>query len=589
MITGIFLVLFSWAAILAFVYALGFPFAYLLNGKVNGSRTFRASLWTGILIATILILAIGIFLPLRSGAAAIIFMSTVFVGVIFTTVFHVKGKKPFNFRAQWNWPKGLLIGALGLSVVYLAAAALGPVTNYDSGLYHLGAIKYAGDFATIPGLANLYFPFGYNTSLYPVGAFMGNGPWGGIGYRLFNGFIISVLIIDLLSRLLTARKDLRTLSVGGYFLLFSVPVSLVPLISLSDYWVTSPSSDASVLVITLVSVGYLLDAITLRKNVVANASISFIAAVIAFSFRPTMVVFLVTLSLILLYRIYRNNCKKKQLLLVPSILGIMLFAVQSARDYILSGWLQYPLSIFPFNVSWQAADPVDNRAATLGNARNPFDIWGSVTGFDWLSPYFSRLPSQWETYFVSALAVLALLLLLLVRLSGLHMPWRAVVITESPVLAAVTTWFLFSPPTFRFGWGPVFSLFLIPIAFAFKELNKGGKLLTPASKLITAQKIVLLPGLSLMLLVVIGFNTSVRFQHEAIVQSSSWTIGSISVPFLVAPIIDVPVKPIELASGLTVITPTQSDQCWDNFPLCTPSPIASLTFRDSTIQGGFLP
>ena len=58
--------------------------------------------------------------------------------------------------------------ALAAAVVYLAVAALGPVTNYDSGLYHLGAIRYAADFATIPGLANLYFPFGYGNAEFPL-------------------------------------------------------------------------------------------------------------------------------------------------------------------------------------------------------------------------------------------------------------------------------------------------------------------------------------------------------------------------------------------------------------------------------------
>ena len=107
-----------------------------------------------------------------------------------TLVIVVKSQRPRTVTIHRQLAQWILLGSLAVAVMYLAAAALGPVTNYDSWLYHLGAIKYAGDFATIPGLSNLYFPFGYNTSLYPLGAFLGNGPWAGGGYRLANGLIV---------------------------------------------------------------------------------------------------------------------------------------------------------------------------------------------------------------------------------------------------------------------------------------------------------------------------------------------------------------------------------------------------------------
>ncbi len=102
-----------------------------------------------------------------------------------------------------------------------------------------------------------------------------------------------------------------------------------------------------------------------------------------------MVFFLIILTLVLLYRLLRVASLRSVQLAIPAGLGISLLVTQSTRDYFLSDWLQYPLSLFSFNVPWLAVNPADNRAATLGNARNPLDIWGSVDGFAWVGPYLS--------------------------------------------------------------------------------------------------------------------------------------------------------------------------------------------------------
>ncbi len=589
MITGIFLVVLSWLVFLAAISLLGYPFAHLLNKKQRGITIFRDSIWLGLLIGIIAILIIGIFLPLRSATALAIFAVLVVIAASATLL--IRRKQPRNERVSLNLSKSnlLLIAALTLALVYLAAAAIGPVTNYDSGLYHLGAIKYAGEYGAIPGLANLYFPFGYNTSLYPIGAFLGNGPWSGNGFRLANGFLILLLVIDLALKLAKGKGKESRLSTGTYFLLIATPLTLVPLVSLSDYWVTSPSSDAAVLVITLISVAYLLDTLTNKKKAISNASVSFAAAVIAFSLRPTMVVFLVVLTLVLLYRLFRVGSLRNIQLLLPATLGLVLLVTQSARDYLLSGWLQYPLSLISFNVPWLAADPVWNRDATLGNARNPADIWGSLDGFAWVGPYLSRLPSQWETYFVAGLALIAIVLLTTVKLLRRKLLWRTVILAEVPIIGAVITWFFFSPPTFRFGWGPVFSLFFILIAFSLKSLYETAAPPNNLGKLISLKKLLLVPALSLMLIAVVGFNIVFRFQADTVTQSSIWSLGPFTISYKLAPVIQVPTEEIMVESGLTLIAPTQSDQCWDNYPLCTPAVLPTISLLDKNLQEGLLP
>ena len=587
MITGIFLVLFSWIILFFIFLVLGYPAAYLLRKQQRGFHTLRSSTWLGLLIGIILILILGIFIPLRSSTAAIVFALFTALSAIMTLVIVVKSQRPRTVTTHPQLAQWILLGSLAAAVTYLAAAAIGPVTNYDSGLYHLGAIKYAGDFATIPGLSNLYFPFGYNTSLYPLGAFLGNGPWTGSGYRLTNGLIVFLLVMELTFRLMGVRKRFRGYSVGTYFLLLAVPTALIPLVSLSDYWVTSPSSDAAVFVITLISTAYLLDALTTKQNFIVNVSVSFAAAVILFSLRPTMVVFLVVLIGVVIFQSIRLEVTKRDFvfLAVPAALGLVLLAVQSIRDYILSGWLQYPLSVFSFDVAWKSSDPVWNREPTLGNARNPADIWGSVDGFDWLGPYFSRLPSQWESYMVIMLAAGCLLAFCLVLKIRLHIKWRTLALAELPLFASITTWFLFTPPTFRFGWGPLFSFFLIFMAFILRPLLSGK---TNSGNVNTIRRF-FLPAISGLLVLIVGFNASTRFQDSAITERHTWTLGPVNIPYSLAPVVQVPIRSQKLISGLVVISPTESDQCWENYPLCSPIVPPSISLRGASIQEGFLP
>ncbi len=199
------------------------------------------------------------------------------------------------------------------------------------------------------------------------------------------------------------------------------------------------------------------------------------------------------------------------------------------------------------------------------------------------------MPSQWETYFVAGLALIAIVLLATVKLLRRKLLWRTVILAEVPIIGAVITWFFFSPPTFRFGWGPVFSLFFILIAFSLKSLYETAVPPNNLGKLISLKKLLLVPALSLMLIAVIGFNIVFRFQADTVTQSSTWSLGPFAISYKLAPVIQVPTEEIMVESGLTLIAPTQSDQCWDNYPLCTPAVLPTISLLDENLQEGLLP
>lgn len=592
MILGTILVLVTWMILITLMVIIGLAITLTFQRKSGRPHlnltTLRVSLWWGLAISLIAILLINLKVPLSSSAAGISFGV-----VVAATALVVLLQRPQVSIPRFSGSSRLLIPLtliLGAAIVFLAFSALGPVTNYDSGLYHLGAIKYASDYSTITGLANLYFPFGYNTSLYPFAAFLVNGPWGAEGYRLANGLIIAMVAHDLLWRLFAVRGHVKRLSAGSWVLLIGTLVALVPLVALSDYWVTSPSSDAPVMILTFIASAYLIDGVFGKKNMVRDLATAFVISVILFSLRPTMAIFLIGVVAVIALTFIRRCSNSTRIqgkwpLILAGLVGVIMLTVQTIRDYFLSGWFQYPLSIFSFDNPWTAENPDVNRAATLGNARNPADIWGSVDGFTWVGPWVNRLPSQWETYLIVALAAVLIFMVATALLSHTKIRWTALAVVLIPSTLTALTWFFFSPPAFRFGWGPVFSLLIIPIGIVLYALTRQQSISRSPARMALSSVLVL----SIGLLLVTGYTALFRLPKLLNTEPAYFSLGSIELEYQLTPVVSVPTQERVLPSGLVTTFPLPSDQCWDNYPLCTPIIVESVRLQGEGIQAGFLP
>lgn len=583
--TGTILVLATWALCLTMCVAVGLlPALVACRGRWNRGST-RVAMWWGLVILTVLIVSLSLVFPLRSaGAAAAVLGTAAVLGLAgIVVVSQVRGDAGIHSRRRngWVWVLG---GTLGLATVYLAAAALGPVTNYDSGLYHLGAIAYAGDYSAIPGLANLYFPFGYANAEFPLAAILGNGPWDGIGYRLLNGLLLVLVMADLGLR---ARRG--RLTAGFYVLAVGLAAALVPMVALSDYLVASPTSDTAVLAMSLVVTAYLSDAVSSDRRWLANGSVAAVVSVGIVMLRPTMVVFAVAVVAVLLVRGWHRRATawgpgSWPTVVLVSVFVILAGAVTVARDVVISGWLQYPLSVLSFDVPWRAVDPTDVRVPTLGAARDPSDLWAAAQGWGWVGSWISRLPSQWETYEFALLAVAAACFLILAATrarSGLRL--RALLLATTPSAIAVLFWWAFTPPSFRFAWGPLFTTAAVPLGWALWRLASGG--VAPGR---AAWRWVAVAGLSMPVLAVTCFSAVARFDPSEVTEARTWRLG-VSIPYAVAPIAIPAVTESTLASGVTITAPTASDQCWTVYPLCSPMVPPTLRLRGEDIQSGFLP
>jgi len=571
----------TWTVLIASLILVGLVPAVASRTRCS-VKTLRVSMWWGLLIMTISVLLVNLFVPLRSASAAVCLLAA-------ASALSVAGLiAAFRKRLVSPWPtiRGsscgtrVLVIAIVLGMTYMAVAALGPVTNYDTGLYHLGAVKYAGDFATIPGLANLMNPLGYNNSIFPLAAALGNGPWDGVGYRLVNGLFMAMLAADLVLRILERRA-----SVGTYIMTFSVCASWIPLIALSDYWVTSPTSDSAVMILTLVATSYFADSLQRQNQSQADALVAVIVSVLIVSMRPTMAFFLGVVLIIILARAAKTRTVSSNVRWLPWFWGIGLsiamFGVQAARDYRLSGWLEYPLSLYHFNVPWLAEDPLYVRMATLGAARDPQNLWTAANGWSWVPAWLGYVMRQWETYFVTGLVLVAVTLCVVARVRT-HASAKRLLVALSPAVVSVVSWWCLSPPTYRFIWGALFSVSLIPMGWAAHSLAKDGwriRNIRPLDFMCYAG--------SSVLIVLIAFCSITRLDVPSIREQRQIRLGPIELPYSITPIPRPPVTATAMATGLVVLVPTESDQCWDVYPLCASGMESSVGLIGEDIQEGF--
>lgn len=585
--SGTILVLLTWLLAVGSLISLGLvPALTISRSDQSSSRSsvMRRALWWGLGLLGIAVTLINLMVPLGSAAALSIVVGLVLVLGVPGWVFLVRTCCR-SITTRVGPAAALLWSALALSIAYLAVAALGPATNYDTGLYHLSAIRYAADFATIPGLANLYFPFGYSSLEFPLAALLGNGPWQQNGFRLLNGLIMTMAAADL-----WWRSRSRTGGPGFYVMGCGVLCVWIPLVAMSDFWVTSPTQDASVFVLTIVASGYLAQAVAGGSHWRAEGATAAVIGVVVVLIRPTMIVWSVLVVVVLIVLLVRRRAPSGPttpafISWVP-IAAVTVSAMSAAlaigaRDRILSGWLQYPLTLYAFDVPWRADDPYWDRSATLGYHRDQSNLWAAVDGWGWLALWVRDRVVLWETYALLGLFLAAgVAVWLTLRHRRTELLSRNLILAMVPSILGAVFWLLMTPPSYRFAWGVVFSLGTIPLGWAIWRLSR----VNP-----TRWRTVPVLGIALPILTVTCFSAVARLDVSSMTHEHDWTLASITVPYAIAPLPEPEVSAFVTEFGLTLEQPVDSEQCWGSYPLCTPRPTATLRERGSGFSEGLLP
>lgn len=576
MLTGMVLVLLTWVMLTCLVFLTGLRAALSFEKARPTTDTWRASLWFGVAGLTLTVGIASLAWPLEGSFSAVLVLSVgLALGCLGLLRLRAAGGADRSVPRRLGSAGRLTVLALAGVVCFEAAAVLGPVTNYDTGLYHWGAIRYVAEHGTIPGLANLYFPFGYANAWFPNAAMLGNGPWQADGFRLLNGLLIVLVSADVVLRLY------RPMRWGTWTMLIGIAACFMPLIGIADFWVASPTSDTAVMLLTLVTVAALAD--TLSDGAARDRAIVIVTSCLLVAIRPTMLPFALAAILIVCWRTRNRGPRSRERFSRSQMTGISLFlltlvVVQVLRDRLLSGWLLYPLSIWNFDVPWLAQDPTAQRDATLAAARNPLaaDQWAVAHSWEWIVPWFWARWSLWETYLFLILTGAALACVIVARRRGVLRDPRLLVISAAPSALGLLAWFLVSPPSYRFAWGPLFTLPIVVLAGAWTSLASGRSRRTSWSVI----------SIATVLVGVTAFSALFRLDASTLDVARVWAMGSIRLEYAVAQLPAAPVEIRPTTGGLDLQVPTQGDQCWTRYPLCTPFPDQALSWLGTDLAGG---
>jgi len=510
----------------------------------------RVALVWGLAFLMLISVVVNLVAPLRSLAAVGVTTGLSLAGLIW---FLCSSRARRALILGWHRVPLWIWILSGVAVVALAVGSSLTPTHYDFGLYHYAGVRFAAQYATIPGLGNLISYLGYANSETTLAALLENGPAGPFGFQALNGALALLLLADCLVRFMT-----RPTTVGTY--VSAVITGIVWVVSLvfADQFIASPTSDTAVFILVTLSISAFADVIGRGRVTGASISLAVVPLLVATTMRPQILLLLVGIVLVVLLIGSRRGWGRGAgpSWVAVGILGVIAAAAMTTRDFFLTARAVFPLSLWTWNVPWLTEDPSELRRITIAIARDPSSNYQSASdGFGWLPTWILSQIHHWEAFLVLLLFVLIAVTMVGLKVGARRIPIRSLCLLVAPGVVFLAAWVGVLPPTWRHAYGAAFAT--LGGVLAYLIFTAGVR----ASRVLAVSlTVVALTGVVCM---------AVRY------------------PIKMAGMPDAPTRELILPSGLRVLVPTRTDQCWENELLCTPMPSTSLRLLGPTLQDGF--
>lgn len=566
-----------------FGWGKAFIFAATRNESRAENVTLSFLIWTGWALTLLVFQFVHFFLSIN----VYIVGPILFLGVTFSLAFlrrsRISSFGPFPFTDSLPNCIGvtITIGML-LTAIWLASRAMLPPSNYDSGLYHLNAIRWTNEYPLIPGLGNLHGRLAFNSSFFTYVAALNLDPLFGNGRSIANSFLLFLTVVTLVELLLPALKR-PSLLLQSPPMQWGIPFFCLPVIAfwaLYSNGVSSPSPDltSSLLQVTIFVIFVRLVAIFVKDRTVSlsESLILSLLAATAITVKLSNVAFCGTIMVFVILGILsaaQRPLNHAVRFLIPPVVVLIVFCL---RGVVLSGAPLYPSTIGYIDTEWSVPlQQVTNEKNWVYSwARQPGVHWEQVLGsWSWFGPWLQRLANGiglltviFPLALFLACGILAILLhrLTRFRLSRQDMLKGIILV---PLLAAMMFWF-FSAPDPRFAN----ATFMLLSVSAIMMLVTG---VQPYTSKVGMAKV-------FCLLFVVGnlnFLGFVYLRYE--------TFKDISLDGWHA-VKQVPLDVKFTKSGLRVYVPISGDQCWDAPLPCTPYFNEALRLRDPDhVASGF--
>jgi len=523
-------------------------------------------IWLGWAITLFLLQVINLLVPIT--AVSSIFLLV--LGTTFAVIF---------FRAEFRDHKlpavpWIFLVLVTIAALWIAVIAMASPTWYDSGLYYFNSIRWLNERSIVLGLANLHNRLAFNESFFTYVSFLNLYPFFKHGYNLANSFLWLVLFAECLLPLLKyfSNKDSRNTESSFASILPTFFIPILAYVALTTS-VSSPMSDvASALLQIMLFIQFVTDIDENLSDKGNNSRLAFIfiLSATAITIKLSNLSYVLTICVILLFirtrfqipdlkRVFRAIIR---LLVLPAlILGIW-----SLRGVLSSGCPLYPSTFGCLGVTWaEPTNLVKSDADLITSwAREPEKTPDQVLGsWKWLEPWANGIvhDHQIDVMYPFTLSILAILAgILLFALSSNKKIDRIYSLIPLPILAGLIYWFGLAPnPRFA-----IALFWLLPISV----IAVIAKILEASQKYSR--------GILLALLLLVNASILWHFVQRPQMFTKFSTAGYLPIP-------TASLKVKTTLSGLDVLTPTKSDQCWDSQLPCTPYFNENLNFIDNAV------
>jgi hypothetical protein len=338
-----------WAVVAAVCLGFGLLERRVFGPRLESTDDIWTSFWTGWALLLSALQIWHLFLPVddRARFAAV---AVAAVGLL------IGGAGLLRVCAQ-QWPRALLwLAAFAPLAWILSRLAMSGPRYGDVGLYLIPQVLWFESYPSVPGLANLYVPFGYNLTYFLYAAMLDYGPAAGKLYHTVNSALFAAVIargVAALVRLATGGS--RSIPTDMFYALALLPVAEW---AYNGFYLTSMMPDTAVCLFGIVLAGETVALLGNREPTRAAMLRIVFLSIVALTVKLSLAGMAVAAGLLAwvwwAWRSSGGACPAVRGLVMAAVVGIVPLATWLARNVVTSGYPLYPASLFPFDVDWIA-------------------------------------------------------------------------------------------------------------------------------------------------------------------------------------------------------------------------------------------
>lgn len=558
-----------WGGLFLVFLGMGLCVLRFVFGEGVSPRRALTAAWVGWAMSLLLLEWIHLFLPVAEGAQLLLLALGCAGLWLSRRELRQLWRESLAGMAQRRTM--LRLPFVALLILIVAALAVAPDLDYDSGNYHQQSVLWASHHPAVPGLGNLHVRLALFSSLHLYFAALSSGLLAGLAVHPGNGFLLALCLVSLVERgwpfvrwttqgglvstlmlpgLLAFAQPLQVASLGTDLAVGLVETMMVLL--LLDLASSAREGEDAFIALTVLAGA----AITIKLSALPFASAALLAGV-GFRFaRPG------------------GEAPSRRALGVAGGLLALTLVAGLVHTVVLSGYPLFPNPALPLPVNWRIPGKTVEElegwirawARLVNDNSMSHDKEAILGGWIWFPDWARRLATlRWGFGVPVAMAVAGVIasFLALLRKSGRER-WRAglreTLLAFTSCAAALGAWFLLAPDL-RFAWCLLWLLGALVLAVGLASWADRWRHGAAAVVAVVALGLVLKTA-----------------------ENAWWWWRSHGGTEPSPPVL----AESHTNSGLVLFVPVSGEQCFATALLCTPYPSAALRLRrPGDLGGGF--